>query len=148
MAMPMPTKPTSTSTSLSLISRARAAIAKALAPAQPEQPTALSITPPTSLPAVRATNTSGIPYDAGSSGRRSFGWNPTRLGPTTNILLTWDRMLARSRDAIRNDPWASSAIDNFESQVISTGIVAALAYQEQVAAPEGRDRVREVGEEV
>jgi lambda family phage portal protein len=31
-------------------------------------------------------------------------------------------MLARCRDEIRNNPWAASAVDNFESQVIGKGI--------------------------
>lgn len=101
----------------SLISRARAALANALTPAQP---TTLSIILPHTRQ--RASNTSGIPFDGGSSSRRALGWNPTRLGPTTSIYTSWDRLLARSRDAVRNDPWATSAIDNFESQVISTGI--------------------------
>lgn len=74
------------------------------------------------VPAVRASNSSGSPYDAGSTGRRSYGWNPTRLGPTTSLYTSLDRMVPRSRDAIRNNPWAASAIDNFEAQVISTGI--------------------------
>jgi len=99
----------------SLIARARAALASAISPA----PTTLSLTP---APSVRASNSSGVPFDGGSSGRRAFGWNPTRLGPTTSIYTSWDRLLARSRDAVRNDPWATSAIDNFESQIISTGI--------------------------
>jgi len=61
-------------------------------------------------------------YESGSSSRRTLAWNPQRVGPTTSIYTSQDKMLSRARDQIRNNPWASSAIDNFEAQVISTGI--------------------------
>ena len=65
---------------------------------------------------------SGNPYESAGTGRRMSGWNPSRLGATTNLWSTMDLMLARSRDAVRNNPWAASAIDTFEAQGIGTGI--------------------------
>src|SRR6266853_4323257 len=64
----------------------------------------------------------GNPYDAASTGRRMIEFQPTRLGPTTGLWNTLELMRARSRDEIRNNPWATSAIDVFESQVIGRGI--------------------------
>jgi lambda family phage portal protein len=51
-----------------------------------------------------------------------WGFQPSRLGPTTSLWSTHDLIVARCRDLVRNNPWASSAIDNFESQVIGNGI--------------------------
>jgi lambda family phage portal protein len=64
----------------------------------------------------------GPAYDASATGRRLAAWNPTRLGPTTSLWATRDVMLARCHDEVRNNPWAMSAVDNFESQVIGNGI--------------------------
>lgn len=75
------------------------------------------------LPAIQASSGgSGNPYDAASTTRRGANWQPNRLGPTTNLWSTLDLMRARCRDEVRNNPWATSAIDNFESQVIGNGI--------------------------
>lgn len=64
----------------------------------------------------------GSPYEATASGRRMGTWNPTRLGPTTSLWSTRDLMLARCHDEVRNNPLATSAVDNFESQIIGNGI--------------------------
>lgn len=65
---------------------------------------------------------SGSPYDSTGTGRRLAGWNPTRLGPTTSLWSTRDLMLARCHDEVRNNPLATSAVDNFESQIVGNGI--------------------------
>jgi lambda family phage portal protein len=64
----------------------------------------------------------GSPYDATQTGRRLAGWQPTRLGPTTQLWSTRDLMLARCHDEVRNNPLATSAVDNFESQIVGNGI--------------------------
>jgi lambda family phage portal protein len=64
----------------------------------------------------------GSPYEATGSGRRLASWQPTRLGPTTSLWSTRDLMLARCHDEVRNNPLASSAVDNFESQIVGNGI--------------------------
>jgi lambda family phage portal protein len=64
----------------------------------------------------------GSPYDATGTGRRLGTWNPTRLGPTTSLWSTRDLMLARCHDEVRNNPWAASAVDNFEAQIVGNGI--------------------------
>ncbi len=70
----------------------------------------------------RASGRSGGAYDAAATGRRAFGWQPNRLGPSTNLMNSLEMSRSRCRDAVRNDPWATSACDNFESQVIGNGI--------------------------
>jgi len=62
------------------------------------------------------------PYEAGSTGRRSLGWQASRLGATTLLWGNLDNIRSRSRDAVRNNPLAASAIDKFESNVIGSGI--------------------------
>jgi capsid protein len=64
----------------------------------------------------------GYPYDAGSTGRRATAWQATRLGQNTLLWSNLDNIRARSRDAVRNNPWAASALDHFESNVIGVGI--------------------------
>lgn len=64
----------------------------------------------------------GSPYESTANGRRLATWNPTRLGPTTSLWSTRDLMLARCHDEVRNNPLATSAVDNFESQVVGNGI--------------------------
>ena len=61
-------------------------------------------------------------YDAASTGRRMVSWQPTRVGPTTVLWNSLDLMRARSREEVRNNPWAASAIDNFEAQYVGKGI--------------------------
>ena len=65
---------------------------------------------------------SGAPYQAAASGRRLGGWQPARMGPTTQLWGTRDLMLARCHDEVRNNPLATSAVDNFESQIVGNGI--------------------------
>lgn len=86
-------------------------VAKFIAPS-----TALVPSPKTGVSA------SGNPYESASTGRRSYEWNPSRLGPTSTLWSSLDLMQARARDAVRNNPWASSAVDTFEAQVIGNGI--------------------------
>ena len=62
------------------------------------------------------------PYDAGATGRRAQTWQTTMLGQNTLLWSNLDQLRARARDAVRNNPWAASAIDRFEANVIGTGI--------------------------
>lgn len=94
-------------------------------PLVPATSRALSVMSPagTSLPASTRTQASGgNPYDAAGTGRRMMEFQPSRLGPTSGLWGTLDLMRARCRDEIRNNPYAASAADNFESQVIGNGI--------------------------
>lgn len=65
----------------------------------------------------------GTGYSAASGSRRMIGWNGSILGPNNITLATWEQLLRRSRDAIRNSAVAASAIKRFQSNIIGTGIV-------------------------
>lgn len=62
-------------------------------------------------------------YDAGGFGRRSMGWNASKLGPNTLLWSNLEQLRARSRDAVRNSALARSAVDRWESNSVGTGIV-------------------------
>jgi len=64
----------------------------------------------------------GPAYESSAGARRLAPWNPSRLGPTTSLWATRDLMLARCHDEVRNNPLATSAVDNFESQIVGNGI--------------------------
>jgi lambda family phage portal protein len=83
-------------------------------PTEPPRPTAVT------TPAVRRAQ--GPPYDAGAMGRRATDWQATRVGQNTLLWSNLDQIVARSRDSVRNNPWAASAIDRFETNVIGSGI--------------------------
>src|SRR5215472_9532721 len=73
-------------------------------------------------PSTAVVRAQGPPYDAGSTGRRATDWIASRLGQNTLLWSSLDQLRARSRDAVRNNPWAAAALDRFESNVIGTGI--------------------------
>ena len=62
---------------------------------------------------------SPFPYDAASlGGQEMANWWPFLRGPDTEINYDRDRMVARSRDLVRNDSWASGAISTaLDSQI-------------------------------
>jgi lambda family phage portal protein len=72
------------------------------------------------LPARLAAH--GTPYESGgTSGSRVRDWRPTSGGPNTVGASNLNTIRNRSRDAIRNDPWAKSASDTWVSEAIGTG---------------------------
>lgn len=92
-------------------------------PSPPPPPPALPPPLPPTASAITAPAVKASAYEAGGQGRRAQGWNPTTiLGPTTVLWTSLQQIRARSRDQIRNSPFATSAIDNFESQLIGNGI--------------------------
>ncbi len=78
--------------------------------------------PPPLPVATRKRASASAPYDAGGQGTRMLSWQASRLGPTTLLWGNLDQIRSRARDAVRNNPWAASAIDKFESNVIGSGI--------------------------
>ena len=65
---------------------------------------------------------SGQPYDGAATGRRAAGWNVSRLGPNTLLWGNADQLVARSRDQVRNNPWAKSAERSWKANAIGNGI--------------------------
>ena len=70
---------------------------------------------------VKASSSSS--YEAGSAtGSRVRNWKTESSGPNTAATSSLNTVRARSRAAIRNDPWAKAAIGRLVSNVIGTGI--------------------------
>lgn len=61
-------------------------------------------------------------YNASGTGRRLRMWRPPNAGP--NLGGTMDQIVSRSRDLVRNNPWAGAAVDRYVSNMIATGIQA------------------------
>lgn len=65
----------------------------------------------------------GLAYEsAGTNGSRTRGWQASGAGPKTAVADNLRTLRSRSRDAVRNDPWAKSAIAKLVSSAIGTGI--------------------------
>ena len=66
------------------------------------------------FPASRAMALAGgssMPYDAAElGGQHTAEWNPYLWSPDASLGMFRDRMVARMRDLVRNDGWASGAI--------------------------------------
>lgn len=62
-------------------------------------------------------------YEGGSAtGSRSRSWNPSSAGPNGAATVNMSVIRRRARDAIRNDPWAKTAVSRWVSNVVGTGI--------------------------
>ncbi len=62
-------------------------------------------------------------YEAASStGSRARSWKAPNAGPNAAAAQNLPLMRSRARDAIRNDPWAKTAIARLVSNTIGTGI--------------------------
>lgn len=62
------------------------------------------------------------PYVAAAGGRRTLSWTPPNFGPTTSATASFERLLTRSRDAVRNNEWVGGLIDYASSEAIGVGI--------------------------
>jgi lambda family phage portal protein len=62
-------------------------------------------------------------YEGGSTGRRTDNWRAPSTGPTAASAITLPKLRDRSRDLVRNNPWARNAIEDLENDVVGTGIV-------------------------
>ena len=62
-------------------------------------------------------------YDGASAGRRAYGWYAPSSDANVELMgsLVWLRN--RSRDLIRNNPYASKAIEELAGNTVGTGIV-------------------------
>ena len=61
---------------------------------------------------------------AGTRGARAKSWQASSAGPNASVVQNLSLMRHRARDAIRNDPWAKTAIARLVSNTIGTGIQA------------------------
>lgn len=65
---------------------------------------------------------SGSPYEGATTGRRLGNWVTTRDAINSVWYESADQLVARSRDIIRKDGWASKAVDEWVCNAIGTGI--------------------------
>lgn len=63
-------------------------------------------------------------YDGASVGRRTEGWKATNASPEMEIAAALPRLRARSRDLVRNEPYAKRALAAVKNNVIGPGIMA------------------------
>ena len=63
------------------------------------------------------------PFDAAGSGRRSSTWNPGADAIAALLISSGDTLRRKSRQLVRNNPWASGAIRTFAAHSVGTGIV-------------------------
>jgi len=75
-------------------------------------------------------------YKAGGNGRRLMPMRASSLGPNVVTLFSLGEIVARARNAARNDPWAGAAADKSVANGIGTGIQA----KAQWGSPEWRKR--------
>jgi lambda family phage portal protein len=62
-------------------------------------------------------------YEAAATSRRTSGWHSGAHSANAEIGPALHRLRSRSRDLVRNNMWASSAVNTIESNAIGTGIV-------------------------
>lgn len=73
-------------------------------------------------------------YDGAKVGRRTGGWTTTGASANAELVPALNALRNRSRDLVRNNPYAARAIDSLVSAAVGTGIVctpneAAAAWQ-------------------
>jgi lambda family phage portal protein len=61
-------------------------------------------------------------HDAAGRGRRSAAWNPGNPGAVAAMLATQTELRSKSRDLVRRNAWAHTALDAFVANAVGTGI--------------------------
>lgn len=63
-------------------------------------------------------------YEAASKSRRTSGWRATGNDANAEVMPALSVLRARSRDLVRNNPWAARAVQAIVSNTVGTGIMA------------------------
>ena len=61
-------------------------------------------------------------HEAAGSGRRAVAWRPGNPGALATTFATGHDLRVKSRDLVRRNAWAGSAVDAFVTNCIGTGI--------------------------
>lgn len=69
-------------------------------------------------------------YDGVGGGRRSLAWVVGNPGAVTALLSTQLELRAKSRDLVRRNAWANSALESYVANAIGTGIKPQSMVQE------------------
>lgn len=62
-------------------------------------------------------------YEGASTGRRMGNWDISASGPNAEDHGSLITLRARTRDAVRNNPWATSGLNSFVANLVGRGIV-------------------------
>ncbi|MBK3734956.1 phage portal protein [Azospirillum brasilense] len=62
-------------------------------------------------------------YDGATTGRRADGWHTAGTSANAEIGPAMARLRARSRDLVRNNPYAARVVDIWAANVVGTGIM-------------------------
>lgn len=62
-------------------------------------------------------------YNGGSRSYRLSGWTPSLSGPNQAYWGDFATLVSRSRDAVRNNPYARKAVHSFVANAVGTGII-------------------------
>jgi capsid protein len=61
-------------------------------------------------------------YDGVGGGRRALAWSVGNPGAIAALLFTQTELRAKSRDLVRRNAWANSALESYVANAIGTGI--------------------------
>ena len=61
-------------------------------------------------------------YDGVGGGRRALAWSVGNPGAVAALLFTQHELRAKSRDLVRRNAWANSALESYVANAIGTGI--------------------------
>ncbi|MCA3574950.1 MAG: phage portal protein, partial [Aestuariivirga sp.] len=79
-------------------------------------------------------------YEGARSGRRTDGWITAGSGANAEIGPASSRLRERSRDLVRNNPYAAKAVNALVSNLVGTGIVP-RARSRRLAAAKQADQL-------
>ncbi len=88
----------------------------------------ISLNLPRGIQRTRASTGFGVSssqpaYDAAGSGKRSASWNPGSDAISALLMASGDTLRRKVRQLVRNNAWASNALDSYVANAIGTGIV-------------------------
>ncbi len=71
-------------------------------------------------------------YDAAKVGRRTAGWQTSSSSANVEVTQALERVRNRSRDLVRNNEYASRAIDTLTANTVGTGITIKMGSMQQI----------------
>lgn len=69
-------------------------------------------------------------YDAAGNGKRSSAWNPGSDAISALLMASGDTLRRKVRQLVRNNAWASNALDSYVANAIGTGIVPTSTHSD------------------
>lgn len=78
-------------------------------------------------------------YDGAAVGRRTSGWNPLNTSANAEIRGQLGRLRDRSRDLVRNNPYAARAVETIVANTIGAGIIPQVKDSSRARAQRFQD---------